>query len=56
VRAANARLAVHQRVAAWRRWPDDDFPRTHTLKVRRNEVRDWAVEDAPLPVREGDPA
>ncbi|HEY3523941.1 MAG TPA: AMP-binding protein [Candidatus Limnocylindrales bacterium] len=55
VRAANGRLAVHQRVGAWRRWPDDDFPRTHTLKVRRNEVRDWAVEVAPLPVREGEP-
>ncbi len=50
VRAANSHLAVHQRVTGWRRWPGEDFPRTHTLKVRRNEVRSWAVEDAPLPV------
>jgi long-chain acyl-CoA synthetase len=56
VRSANGRLAVHQRIAGWRHWPDEDFPRTHTLKVRRNEVRDWAVEEAPLPVREGEPA
>jgi long-chain acyl-CoA synthetase len=55
VRIANGRLAVQQRVAAWRRWPDDDFPRTHTLKVKRNDVRDWAVDDVPLPVREGEP-
>ncbi|HEU4674040.1 MAG TPA: AMP-binding protein [Candidatus Limnocylindrales bacterium] len=56
VRAANGRLAVHQRVAAWRRWPDEDFPRTHTFKVRRNDVRAWAVEETPLPVREAEPA
>lgn len=55
VRVANGRLAVQQRIAAWRRWPDEDFPRTHTFKVKRNEVRDWAVEDVPLPVREGAP-
>jgi long-chain acyl-CoA synthetase len=55
VRAANARLAVQQRAAAWRRWPGDDFPRTHTFKVKRSEVRAWAVEDAPLPVREQEP-
>jgi hypothetical protein len=23
--------------------------------VKRNEVRAWAVEEAPLPVREGEP-
>jgi long-chain acyl-CoA synthetase len=53
VRAANSTLAVHQRVAAWRLWPDADFPRTHTLKVRRDRVRAWAAVDEPLPVREG---
>ncbi|HET7027219.1 MAG TPA: AMP-binding protein [Candidatus Limnocylindrales bacterium] len=52
VREANGHLAVQQRVVAWRRWPADDFPRTHTFKVRRNEVRAWAVEEAPLPVLE----
>lgn len=52
VKQANATLAAHQRVAAWRLWPDSDFPRTHTLKVKRDEVRRWAVVDAPLPVQE----
>ena len=52
VKAANATLALHQRVAAFRVWPDDDFPRTHTLKVKRDVVRAWAVDDEPLPVRE----
>jgi long-chain acyl-CoA synthetase len=56
VKAANAHLAVQQRVAAWRRWPESDFPRTHTLKVKRNEVRAWAVDESPLPVRETEPA
>ncbi len=53
VRAANATLAVSARIAAWRFWPDMDFPRTHTLKVKRNEVRAWAAVAAPLPVTEG---
>jgi long-chain acyl-CoA synthetase len=53
VKAANASLAVHQRVAALRVWPEDDFPRTHTLKVKRDVVRGWAATDEPLPVREG---
>jgi long-chain acyl-CoA synthetase len=52
MKAANARLAQHQRLAAFRFWPDDDFPRTHTLKVKRDVVRRWAALDAPLPVRE----
>jgi long-chain acyl-CoA synthetase len=52
VKAANATLAQHQGVAAVRLWPDDDFPRTHTLKVKRDVVRRWAVVDEPLPVRE----
>ncbi len=52
VKTANASLAAHQRVAAWRLWPDADFPRTHTLKVKRDQVRSWAAVDEPLPVRE----
>jgi long-chain acyl-CoA synthetase len=43
VRAANAQLGPQQRIAAWRLWPDDDFPRTHTLKIRRDPVRAWAA-------------
>ncbi|MGD0861426.1 MAG: AMP-binding protein [Candidatus Limnocylindrales bacterium] len=52
VRSANRTLAVHQRVVAWRLWPDADFPRTHTFKVQRDRVRAWAAVDEPLPVRE----
>ena len=50
VRSANGTLGPNQRIAGWRLWPEADFPRTHTLKVRRNQVRAWATVDAPLPV------
>jgi len=52
VKAANATLAAYSRIAAWRFWPDADFPRTHTLKVKRNEIRAWATVAGPLPVTE----
>jgi long-chain acyl-CoA synthetase len=55
VKAANATLATYSRIAAWRYWPETDFPRTHTFKVKRNQVRAWASVAAPLPVTE-DPA
>jgi len=41
VKKANASLGINQRLAGWRLWPDEDFPRTHTLKVKRDQVRDW---------------
>jgi long-chain acyl-CoA synthetase len=50
VKAANATLAANQRVVAWRLWPDADFPRTHTLKVKRDRIRAWAAVEQPLPV------
>ena len=53
VRAANATLAQHQRVAGFRIWPDDDLPRTHTLKVKRDVVRRWADVDEAGPVADG---
>ena len=52
VRSANTTLASHQRISAWRLWPEADFPRTHTLKVRRDQVRAWAAVEEPLPVRQ----
>jgi long-chain acyl-CoA synthetase len=52
VRAANRRLAAHSRIDAWRLWPEPDFPRTHTLKVRRDAVREWVDAEGPLPVRD----
>ena len=45
VKSANARLGPNQRIAGWRLWPDEDFPRTHTLKIKRGPVRDWAIAD-----------
>lgn len=42
VKAANARLGQQQRLADFRVWPEPDFPRTHTLKIRRGEVAKWA--------------
>jgi long-chain acyl-CoA synthetase len=53
VKTANATLAAHQRVAGFRIWPEDDLPRTHTLKVKRDVVRRWAAVEEPLPMREG---
>ena len=50
VKAANATLGPNQRIAGWRLWPEADFPRTHTFKVKRDRVRTWAAVDTPLPV------
>jgi long-chain acyl-CoA synthetase len=41
VKQANASLSPQQRVRRWVRWEGADFPRTHTLKVRRDEVMAW---------------
>jgi long-chain acyl-CoA synthetase len=44
VRAANGRLADHQRIHGFTRWPGDDLPRTHTLKVKRGKVLEYLQE------------
>jgi long-chain acyl-CoA synthetase len=54
IKEANRSLGIHQRVEGWRVWPEADFPRTHTLKVKRDQVRAWVGADSPLKVREGD--
>ncbi len=51
VKAANATLGPNQKIAGWRLWPDEDFPRTHTLKVKRPLVRTWADVESALPVQ-----
>jgi long-chain acyl-CoA synthetase len=38
VQQANRQLASHQQVRGFTIWPEQDFPRTHTLKVRRPEL------------------
>lgn len=41
VRRANEGLADHQQIQAFTVWPDDDFPRTPTLKVKKAQVVAW---------------
>jgi long-chain acyl-CoA synthetase len=43
LKEANTKLGPNQRIAGWRLWPEDDFPRTHTLKVKRDPIREWAA-------------
>ena len=40
IQQANKQLAAHQQVRGFTIWPEVDFPRTHTLKVKRPEVLD----------------
>ena len=47
VKAANGTLGANQRIAGWRLWPEEDFPRTHTLKIKRPLIRDWIAAGAP---------
>jgi long-chain acyl-CoA synthetase len=45
VKAANGTLGPNQRIAAWRLWPGEDFPRTHTLKIKRDPIRQWVAAE-----------
>jgi long-chain acyl-CoA synthetase len=38
VQQANKQLASHQQIRGHTVWPEEDFPRTHTLKVKRQDV------------------
>lgn len=38
VQQANKQLASHQQIRGFTVWPEQDFPRTHTLKVKRQDV------------------
>ena len=38
LRQANAMLGSHQRIRSFTLWPESDFPRTHTAKIKRHEV------------------
>lgn len=38
VQQVNKQLATHQQIKSYTLWPEQDFPRTHTLKVKRQEV------------------
>jgi long-chain acyl-CoA synthetase len=41
VASANERLGGHQQVRGYSIWPDDDFPRTPTLKVKKAQLSEW---------------
>ena len=43
---ANSQLAEQQRVRGFTVWPDEDFPRTHTLKVKNQVVIDTILSGA----------
>jgi long-chain acyl-CoA synthetase len=49
VKAANQALGANQHISGWRLWPDSDFPRTHTLKVKRDLVRAWVAGEVAPP-------
>jgi long-chain acyl-CoA synthetase len=38
IQQANKQLASHQQIRGYTIWPEEVFPRTHTLKVKRPEV------------------
>ncbi|HVU70116.1 MAG TPA: AMP-binding protein [Ktedonobacteraceae bacterium] len=38
IQQANKQLASHQQIRGFTIWPETDFPRTHTLKVKRPEL------------------
>lgn len=38
VQQVNKSLALHQQIRGYTLWPEADFPRTHTLKVKRQDV------------------
>ncbi|MFO1417086.1 MAG: AMP-binding protein [Methylotetracoccus sp.] len=50
VAAANRRLAPHQQIMNWSIWPEPDFPRSVTRKVRKNEVIKHLASQASAPI------
>lgn len=56
VRAVNQLLSDRQRIQGYTLWPQEDFPRTHTLKVRKPLVLEHLLGEARQPQREAAPA
>jgi long-chain acyl-CoA synthetase len=44
---ANRELAAHQQIRHWLIWPEADFPRTPTQKVRKPVVAEWIRSQSP---------
>jgi long-chain acyl-CoA synthetase len=55
IHRANETLAQHQQIRRWLVWPETDFPRTPTQKVRKpiviEAVKSWQANGASLPDR-----
>ena len=51
IRQANRELGGHQQIRSHSVWPDDDFPRTHTLKVKKRVLMDRLDRDGTAPER-----
>ncbi|MGH9433006.1 MAG: AMP-binding protein, partial [Terriglobia bacterium] len=49
VKRANLRLAPYQQIRHWILWPDEDFPRTATLKPRLGEIEARVRSEAGSP-------
>ena len=56
VALANSQLAEHQQIRGFTVWPDDDFPRTHTLKVKKGLVVDILQSAESGPAAAGPPS
>lgn len=58
VSEANKHLAPHQRIRGWTVWAGEDFPRTHTQKVKKHEILRvlQGTTPAPAPAGVGTPA
>jgi hypothetical protein len=52
IKEANSRLGPQQHLADFRVWPEADFPRTHTLKIKRGEVIKWTGSTAALQIQD----
>jgi long-chain acyl-CoA synthetase len=52
IRDVNARLGAHQQIRAHSVWREPDFPRTHTLKVKKREIIAQLEADAAAASRE----
>ncbi len=56
VERANEALARHQRIRRWHVWPESDFPRTATQKVRKRDILERVTgAGSRVPVKDGLP-
>ncbi|PCI19712.1 hypothetical protein COB64_03300 [Candidatus Wolfebacteria bacterium] len=55
INEANKKLALYQQITGWSVWPEEDFPRSATRKVKKGEVLKWlkSKEKKPSPIAIG---